>query len=131
MAGTQDFEAKDIEAGGMAATEAGPAPMGDGSICAIRPRSTGLDGLRVMVDDTALAVFKVDDRFYVTDDTCTHGAASLADGLMHGCEVECPFHGGRFDVRTGIATAFPCVDDLGTYQAEVRGSAVYARINAP
>src|SRR5690348_16430799 len=81
----------------------------------------GLDGLRVVVADHAVAVFKVDDRFYVTDDTCTHGAASLADGLLHGCEIECPFHAGRFDVRTGIATAFPCVDALGTYPAEVRG----------
>lgn len=91
----------------------------------------GLDGLRVIVAEHALAVFKVDDRFYVTDDTCTHGAASLADGLLHGCEIECPFHAGRFDVRTGAATAFPCVDDLATYPARVRDGTVYARMKTP
>jgi nitrite reductase/ring-hydroxylating ferredoxin subunit len=129
MPDTQDFETKDSAAKGMAATGAGPE--GRWVYLCDAAALDGMDGLRVVVDDHALAVFKVDDRFYVTDDTCTHGAASLADGLMHGCEVECPFHGGRFDVRTGAATAFPCVDDLATYQAEVRGSAVYARVNAP
>jgi nitrite reductase/ring-hydroxylating ferredoxin subunit len=87
-----------------------------------------VDGLRVVIADHAYAVFKVDDRFFVTDDTCTHGAASLSDGMLRGCEIECPFHGGRFDIATGVATAFPCTEDLATYAAEVRGNSVYAKI---
>lgn len=90
----------------------------------------GFDGIRVeLVNQAPLAVFKVDDSYYVTDDTCTHGSASLADGLLHGCEIECPFHAGRFDVRTGEATAFPCIEPVAIYPVEVRGSAVYARVS--
>jgi nitrite reductase/ring-hydroxylating ferredoxin subunit len=92
----------------------------------------GFDGVRVEIaDHPPLAVFKVGPSYYVTDDTCTHGAASLADGYLHGCEIECPYHSGRFDVRTGAATTFPCVDALAVYPAEVRNNAVYARLKAP
>jgi phenylpropionate dioxygenase-like ring-hydroxylating dioxygenase large terminal subunit len=40
----------------------------------------------------------------VTDDTCTHGQASLSDGFVVGDEIECPWHSGRFCIRDGRAT---------------------------
>lgn len=90
---------------------------------------TGLDGLRVELPGRPpLAVFMVDQVCYVTDDTCTHGSASLADGYLQGCEIECPYHAGRFDIRTGAATAYPCLDPISVYPAELRGDAVYARL---
>lgn len=64
--------------------------------------------LRVEVDDMGYAVFRMADAFYVLADLCSHGPGYLSDGFVEGCEVECPFHQGRFDIRTGAATAAPC-----------------------
>ena len=63
-----------------------------------------------------LAVFHLEGgEFCVTDDTCTHGEASLCDGFVEGDEVECPFHSGKFCVRDGRATAFPCEEPIRVY----------------
>ena len=71
-----------------------------------------------------------DEGYFVIDDTCTHGAASLSEGDIVGCEIECPFHSGRFDIRTGAATAFPCVKALMIYPVKVEGDEVYAALDA-
>ena len=71
-----------------------------------------------------LAVFNVDGQFHVTDDTCSHGDASLADGWLDGDQVECPFHAGRFCVRTGEATAFPAEVPIKVYPCRVEDGRV-------
>lgn len=62
-----------------------------------------------------LAVYNVDGEFFVTDNTCTHGSAMLTDGYQEGSTIECPFHGGAFDIRTGAATVFPCQVPIKVY----------------
>ena len=79
----------------------------------------------ILPSGLALAVFQVDDAFYVTDDRCTHGNASLSDGFVEDGEVECPFHQGRFDIKTGKATGSPCVHPLKTHAAFVEGGRIY------
>ncbi|QOW51498.1 non-heme iron oxygenase ferredoxin subunit (plasmid) [Acinetobacter sp. YH12138] len=85
------------------------------------------EGLQVIIDGyPPLAVFHLEDgEFYVTDDTCTHGDASLADGEIDGCEVECPFHAGAFDIKTGEPCGAPCTIPLKTYQSIVREDRIY------
>lgn len=76
-----------------------------------------------------LAVYRVNEaEFYCTDDTCTHGAASLADeGILEGYIVECSWHEGKFDVRTGQPCALPCTVPLKTYPVIVEGDEVVLR----
>ena len=57
--------------------------------------------LKVETGGLALAVFNVDGEFFVTDDACTHGPGSLSEGYLDGDVIECNFHGGQFNVRTG------------------------------
>lgn len=76
-----------------------------------------------------LAVFRVGEEYFVTDDLCTHGAASLSEGELIGFEIECPFHQGAFDLRTGAPTARPCSVPLRVYKCELRGDTLYASIN--
>jgi nitrite reductase/ring-hydroxylating ferredoxin subunit len=66
-----------------------------------------------------LAVFHLEDGFFVTDDTCTHGEASLCDGFVEGDEVECPWHSGKFCVKDGKATAFPAIEPIKVYRTQV------------
>lgn len=67
----------------------------------------------------ALAVYNLEGEYYVSNNMCTHGMAWMTDGYVEGDEVECPFHGGRFNIRTGEPTAFPCVVPLQTYPVTV------------
>ena len=79
----------------------------------------------------ALAVFNVGGRFHVTDDTCTHGFASLAEGELHGCIVTCAWHGGRFDVSSGAAVGPPCTVPINVYRCAVRDGEVQADLFEP
>lgn len=59
-----------------------------------------------------VALYRLSDGYYATDDVCTHGDASLSEGDIDGDEIVCPFHLGRFDIRSGEATVAPCVEAL-------------------
>ncbi len=72
-----------------------------------------------------LSVFKADGTFYVTDNTCTHGAALMSDGFQDGHIAECPFHGGAFDIRNGQPVAAPCKKPLKTYRTYVENGDVF------
>jgi nitrite reductase/ring-hydroxylating ferredoxin subunit len=80
-------------------------------------------------DGHRVAIYLVDGEVYVTDDLCTHGEASLCDeGTIDGCTVECSWHFGSFDVRSGEPTASPCTEPLRTYRATVEGGQVYVEV---
>ncbi len=78
----------------------------------------------VRVGDQFVALYNCNGEFYATDDTCTHAEASLSEGFLQGCEIECPLHGGRFDVRSGKATWSPAFVPVPTYEVRVEGSDV-------
>ena len=87
-------------------------------------RQFAVDGL-----DTAVAVANVEGEYFAFEDRCTHGEASLAEeGELSGHTVECGWHGGQFNIRTGEATASPCTIDLKTYQVSVREGRVHLRL---
>ncbi|MBF8803509.1 non-heme iron oxygenase ferredoxin subunit [Pseudomonas asiatica] len=71
------------------------------------------------------AVYKVNEKIYVTDDLCTHGMVSLAGGDLEGTTVYCPLHGGAFDICTGKATEKPCTTKLKTYEVVVESGDVF------
>ena len=75
--------------------------------------------LKVEIEDFVLAVFNIDGQFFVTDDTCTHGPGSLSEGYIEDDVVECNFHNGQFNIRTGEVVSPPCMVPVKTYAAEV------------
>ena len=70
------------------------------------------------VDGHWIAVFRVSGALYAIDDLCTHDGNSLAfdrddsPSKLDGYEIECPRHGGRFDIRDGKATRSPAEIDV-------------------
>ena len=76
-----------------------------------------------------VALFRVSDQFYATDDTCTHAAASLSDGYIDGDIVECPFHSARFCIRTGEVLSLPASEPLKTYPVKVEDGSVFVDVN--
>ena len=85
--------------------------------------------LRVEKDDLILAVFNVEGQFYVTDDACTHGPGSLSEGYIDGDVVECNFHNGQFDIKTGEVVSPPCMIPVKTYPTTVESGAVFIDVD--
>jgi len=81
--------------------------------------------LKVEVHGLVLAVFNVGGAFYVTDDTCTHGPGSLSEGFIEDDVVECDFHNGKFNIRTGAVAAPPCMIPIKTWPTIVDGGRVF------
>jgi len=86
------------------------------------------EALKIEAAGLTLAVFNVDGRFHVTDDGCTHGPGSLSEGYLEGEIIECNFHQGCFNVRTGEVVSPPCVIPVKTYTSVVQDGVVYIEI---
>lgn len=63
----------------------------------------------------ALAVFKLEHEYFVINDTCSHGEASLSEGDIVDGQVECPWHNARFCIKSGKALTFPAVEPQKTW----------------
>jgi 3-phenylpropionate/trans-cinnamate dioxygenase ferredoxin component len=74
----------------------------------------------VEVDGVMIVVVNVDGAFYAVEDVCTHDGGPLGEGKLIGCELICPRHGARFDVRTGAATRMPAIEPVPTYEVRVQ-----------
>lgn len=72
-----------------------------------------------------LAVYNLDGEFYVTDDACTHGPGSLSEGFIDGDAIECNFHQGMFNIRTGEVLRPPCMVPVKTYRTVVDAGSVF------
>jgi len=95
-----------------------PTPAMRLDLCATSEVAPGA-AIKVEIGDLALAVFNVDGEFFVTDDMCTHGPGSLSEGYIDGDVVECNFHNGQFNIRTGQVVAPPCMVPVRTYAVSV------------
>ena len=71
--------------------------------------------IRVEKGALVVAVFNLDGDYFVTDDACTHGPGSLSEGCIEGDTIECDFHNGAFNIRTGAVVKAPCMIPLKTY----------------
>jgi 3-phenylpropionate/trans-cinnamate dioxygenase ferredoxin component len=85
------------------------------------------DVQQLMVGSLAIAVYRAKGQFYATQDVCTHEQAYLSDGVVIDCVVECPFHQGRFDVRTGKALGAPVIVPLKVYPVKVVDGCIYVQ----
>jgi len=88
------------------------------------------EAMRVTEVSPPVAVFHTEDgEVYAIDDTCTHQDASLADGWLEGCEVECPLHASRFDLRTGAVDAPPAKVGVRAHTVAVRDGELWLTLS--
>ena len=84
--------------------------------------------LKVESGELVVAVFNVDGQFYVIDDHCTHGPGSLSEGYIDGEIIECNFHNGQFNIRTGEVVSPPCMVPVKTYAVTVENGIVFIEV---
>jgi len=71
----------------------------------------------------AIALFNVDGEFHAVSDRCSHGRASLSEGSVEGdgCTLNCPWHGGKFDIKTGQPAGGPVRVPIRVYRVKTEG----------
>jgi glycine betaine catabolism B len=85
----------------------------------------------VQVDGEAICIVNVDGKYYAIGNVCTHEGGPLADGTLDGYEVECPWHGSKFDVRTGKVTNPPASEPESIYAVKVDGNSILIKKSTP
>ena len=91
-------------------------------------RATGGFVAVARVGDVEPGTVRVVEIVYAIDNICTHDGGTLGEGELDDSAVECPRHGGRFDLFTGRVLALPPVRPVTAYETDVDGDDVLVRI---
>jgi len=94
-------------------------------VCRIEDLPSG-SARHVKVGRDDMAVVRVGDEVFALSNTCRHAFGPLSEGFVDGYTVICPWHGWRYDVRTG-ETDHPNAD-VRTYPAQVRAGEVLVSV---
>jgi nitrite reductase/ring-hydroxylating ferredoxin subunit len=111
----------------LSAVNKEPAMTTKVELCAADEVDVGA-AIRVEKEGLTLAVYNIEGQYYVTDDLCTHGPGSLSEGFIDGDVVECNFHNGQFNIKTGEIVAPPCMIPIKTYRASVEDGKVFIEV---
>ncbi len=84
--------------------------------------------LRVIHNESAYALFRLEDEIYALDDICSHEYSRLSEGDVFRGQVACPKHGSRFDIKTGKVTGFPATKPVHTYPVKVEEGEIYIQV---
>lgn len=72
------------------------------------------------IGDLRIVLYSVNGEIFATNNVCTHAYALLSDGWLDDDVVECPLHGGQFNVRSGKALCDPVDRDLTTFPVRIQ-----------
>jgi 3-phenylpropionate/trans-cinnamate dioxygenase ferredoxin subunit len=75
-----------------------------------------------------IVLVRIEDEFYAFQDRCSHKDFPLSNGRLEGDQVECAWHGARFNVRTGRALCLPAIRPVRTYDVRVDNGEIYIAI---
>ena len=77
--------------------------------------------MMVEVGDDRRLLANVEGKVHAIEDICSHAYASLSEGDLSGQEVECPLHGGAFDLVSGEAVTPPATESVKVYELRIEG----------
>jgi 3-phenylpropionate/trans-cinnamate dioxygenase ferredoxin subunit len=86
-------------------------------------------GKLVEAGGQSIAVFNVGGNYYAIENTCPHRGGPLAEGMMAGEEVICPWHGSRFDVKTGSVLTPPARQGVRSFPVRISGDDVEVEVD--
>jgi NADPH-dependent 2,4-dienoyl-CoA reductase/sulfur reductase-like enzyme/nitrite reductase/ring-hydroxylating ferredoxin subunit len=87
------------------------------------PRSSVIEGTPLLghAQGEAVLLVRLADQVFAIGATCTHYSGPLAEGLLVGATIRCPWHHAAFDVRSGDPVRGPALNSLSRWRVELRG----------
>jgi len=83
----------------------------------------------VEVDGRSLCIGLTEDgEWGAVDNICTHDGGTLGEGELDDSAVECPRHGGRFDLFSGRVLALPPVRPVSAYPVRVEDGEIVVEL---
>ena len=73
----------------------------------------------VEVNGERVCLANIEGKYYAIGNVCTHLGGPLSQGKLEGYEVQCPWHGSRFDIRTGKVVRSPAMRSEPTYEIKI------------
>jgi NADPH-dependent 2,4-dienoyl-CoA reductase/sulfur reductase-like enzyme/nitrite reductase/ring-hydroxylating ferredoxin subunit len=107
--------------------EAQTPPAGPDLAFGIAPRDFTGETLLGHVGDHDVLLVRSGTEIFAIDAHCSHYHGPLAEGLIVGESIRCPWHHACFDLRTGEAARAPAFTQLAAWQVEHEGDRVFVR----
>ena len=79
------------------------------------------------VGDQDVLLVRSGPEIFAIDAHCSHYHGPLAEGLVVGDSISCPWHHACFDLRTGEATRAPALTPLAVWQVDYEGDRFFVR----
>jgi NADPH-dependent 2,4-dienoyl-CoA reductase/sulfur reductase-like enzyme/nitrite reductase/ring-hydroxylating ferredoxin subunit len=79
------------------------------------------------VGDQEVLLVRAGSGIFAIDPHCSHYHGPLAEGLVVGDSIRCPWHHACFDLRTGEAVRAPALSPLTVWQVEQQGDRIFVR----
>jgi NADPH-dependent 2,4-dienoyl-CoA reductase/sulfur reductase-like enzyme/nitrite reductase/ring-hydroxylating ferredoxin subunit len=79
------------------------------------------------VGDQDVLLVRSGSEIFAIDAHCSHYHGPLAEGLVVGDSIRCPWHHACFDLRSGEATRAPALSPLAVWQVEHDGDRILVR----
>jgi NADPH-dependent 2,4-dienoyl-CoA reductase/sulfur reductase-like enzyme/nitrite reductase/ring-hydroxylating ferredoxin subunit len=79
------------------------------------------------VGDQDVLLVRAGEEIFAIDAYCSHYHGPLADGLVVGDSIRCPWHHACFDLRSGEATRAPALNPLAVWQVEHEGDRIVVK----
>ena len=100
-------------------------------VCSVAQLQTG-ERFVAESGEHEILVLAIGAEIFAIGNICSHEEVWLDDGDLHidTCEIECPMHEGRFDLRTGAATHEPAETPIPVYGVVIAGEDVYVEVPA-
>jgi len=77
------------------------------------------------IGSEAILLVRADSGVFAIGAHCTHYHGPLADGLVVGDSVRCPWHHASFDLRTGEALRAPALSPVACWQVVERDGRIF------
>lgn len=78
-------------------------------------------GKLVQAGGHRIAIFDIGGSYYAIEDTCPHRGGPLSEGKIEGDEVICPWHGSRFNIKTGAVVHPPARQGVKSFPVRIAG----------
>ena len=82
----------------------------------------------VNVNGADVALFNVDGQFFAISNACPHRGGPLGEGFLEDDVITCPWHGWKFNVKTGISPVMPTAK-VATYNVKIEDGNVLVALD--